>query len=94
MARQSYDYGETPEAVIRERWAIQVDQPYDLDDCVPYLSLPGETSIENLLTVLDALKTATVHENDENSWYGDPVQGGVYAALRVSILSALGIEEV
>lgn len=89
METLKYSYGETPEDVIRERHLLACETGLPMND----FQWVDSVRCGDLLTVLDALKSAALVEQDEDSWYGDPAKGSQFAALRISILAALGIEE-
>lgn len=82
-----YPFGETPEEVIRERFAEF--RVRGLDD------LPENYSAAALLTVLDALKVASQSQGNYRPLDEDPEFDPNEDAyiLRLSILAALGIDE-
>ena len=102
MKTLTYPYGETPEAVIRERLAATVwgKNPLMVVKAGDPLGRAEYFSADDLLTVLDALKI--VGSAAELAYVpmcsGEDREirvGGSKAAadLRISILAALGIEE-
>lgn len=102
----TYDFGTTPEEVIRERFAwffdtVIIDRQDSYAPCPPILN--GNTTHpdarDDLLTILNDLAYCAL--NVEKTWRGSRLPNGrpdgnghPSAALRISILAALGIKEV
>jgi hypothetical protein len=83
METLTYNYGETPNAVIRERaeWIERTDPTFVI--------VGGDRSVDDLLTVLDALAEPPMSV----AALMRPAVATQRRDLRISILSALGIEE-
>lgn len=95
METLTYNYGETPEEVICNRFFEWQDaNAYQGDRIHSHSSfITSDTDSTDLLTVLDALKRTSVQERRKIRTGGPTEAQTRFGQLRISILAALGIEE-
>lgn len=86
METLEFDFGTTPEEVIRERVAEIADTMGPRDECWCWIGI----GVDNLLTVLRSLKRSALELMESNALQPIDTDEG---RLRIEILAALGINE-